>query len=81
MIKHFCDECGEKLGCDNPNVIQPRLCESIGDWRLEFVISYQNVSNTGDLCPRCMCDLLNQITDRICDAKFATLRNKNLDKC
>lgn len=60
MIKHFCDVCG----CETTrNYVSDRLKRSCKDFQVEVTVGKNPTWNRGDICLKCLLDVINNGLD------------------
>lgn len=55
MIKRFCDNCEAEL---DRNCVSERVFMSKGDFRVQIMVAKNQCWNAGELCLKCLLDLL-----------------------
>ena len=61
MIRYYCDNCDTELNEDNPDMLNPRLKRSVEKWYFELKVSRNGTSNDGNLCRKCLCELVMKV--------------------
>jgi len=55
MIKHFCDVCEKEI---QRNYVDERLVHKLRDFEVEMIVKKENTSNDGELCYRCLMNIV-----------------------